>query len=124
MKRIVVDVDNTISFTADGNYQDASVDVELVEQLHNYKDDGFEIVLYTARNMRTHEGNIGKINAKTLPILIEWLNKNNVPYDEIWTGKPWNGRDGFYIDDKAIRPNEFKNLSYSEIQALINTSEA
>lgn len=80
---------------------------------------GFEIVLATARNMRTHAGNIGKINAKTLPVLIDWLDRHSVPYDEIWTGKPWNGNDGFYIDDNAVRPDEFKNLSYTEIKDLL-----
>ncbi|HFM3427384.1 TPA: capsular biosynthesis protein, partial [Escherichia coli] len=44
--------------------------------------------------------------------------KNNVPYDEIYVGKPWCGHEGFYVDDKAIRPNEFVNLSYNEIKKL------
>ncbi|HAN2428273.1 TPA: capsular biosynthesis protein, partial [Escherichia coli] len=54
----------------------------------------------------------------TLPIIVEWLEKNNVPYDEIYVGKPWCGHEGFYVDDKAIRPNEFVNLSYNEIKKL------
>lgn len=65
--------------------------------------------------MRTYEGNVGKINVNTLPVLIEWLNKNNIPYDEIYMGKPWCGTEGFYVDDKAIRPDEFVKLSYEEI---------
>ena len=69
--------------------------------------------------MRTFEGNIGKINVHTLPIVIEWLKKHDVPYDEIIMGKPWCGFDGFYVDDKAIRPNEFAELSYEEIVALV-----
>lgn len=69
--------------------------------------------------MRTYNGNIGKINANTLPIIIEWLNKHNVPYDEIHIGKPWCGLNGFYIDDKAIRPNEFLSMSINEIQKLV-----
>ncbi|TOH10543.1 capsular biosynthesis protein, partial [Vibrio parahaemolyticus] len=72
-----------------------------------------------ARNMRTYEGNIGKINIHTLPIITKWLNEHNVPYDEILVGKPWCGHDGFYIDDRAIRPSEFVNLSYSQITQLL-----
>lgn len=80
---------------------------------------GFSIVINTARNMRTYEGNVGKINANTLPIIIEWLNKHEVPYDEIYTGKPWCGFEGFYVDDKAIRPAEFIKYSYEELLEII-----
>ncbi len=69
--------------------------------------------------MRTHQGNIGKINANTLPVIIEWLTKNNIPFDEIHIGKPWCGNGGFYVDDKAIRPNEFTEFNYDEILDLI-----
>ena len=63
----------------------------------------------------SYENNIGKINANTLPIILSWLEENNVPYDEIYIGKPWCGTEGFYIDDKAVRfngdwPETFQNL--------------
>ena len=54
------------------------------------------------------------------PNIIDWLNKNNVPYDEVYIGKPWCGFEGFYIDDKAVRPSEFLKLSYNEICELLN----
>ena len=69
--------------------------------------------------MRTYEGNVGKINIHTLPVIIEWLHTHKVPYDEIIVGKPWCGEDGFYIDDRAVRPSEFANLSYFEITQLL-----
>lgn len=47
---------------------------------------GFSIVIMTARNMRTFDGNIGKINIHTLPVIIDWLNENNIPYDEVIVG--------------------------------------
>ncbi|HGZ0726786.1 TPA: capsular biosynthesis protein, partial [Escherichia coli] len=59
----------------------------------------------------------------TLPIIISWLNANNIPYDEIYVGKPWCGHEGFYIDDKAIRPSEFINKSYEEIIELLRGEE-
>ena len=71
--------------------------------------------------MKTYNGEISKINKFTLPILIEWLENNNVQYDGIIMGKPWCGEKGFYVDDKSIRPNEFVNLSEEEINKLINT---
>jgi capsule biosynthesis phosphatase len=33
--------------------------------------------------------------------------------------KPWCGFEGFYIDDKAIRPSEFISKSYEEIIDLL-----
>ena len=76
--------------------------------------------------MQTFSGNIGQINAKTLPTILEWLDNHNVPYDEIIVGKPWCGNDGFYVDDRAIRPNEFISLNYNEIKDLlgIKTNDA
>ena len=118
MKRLIIDIDDTISQTLDGDYPNSLPHLPIIEKLHEYKQKGFEIVLFSSRNMRTFEGNIGKINVHTLPIVIEWLKKHDVPYDEIIMGKPWCGFDGFYVDDKAIRPNEFAELSYEEIVAL------
>ena len=80
---------------------------------------GFEISIYTARNMQTYKNSIGLITANTLPIIIEWLKKHKVPYSEIYVGKPWCGDEGFYVDDKAIRPDEFVCLDYKDIKKLI-----
>jgi len=123
MKKIVVDLDDTISYTTNGDYKNSIPDEALISKLKEYKQNGFEIVIHTSRNMRTFNGSIGKINANTLPIIIDWLNKHHVPYDEIITGKPWCGFEGFYIDDKSIRPDEFKKMSYDEISKLIKANK-
>lgn len=119
MKRLIVDLDDTICSTINGDYQNSTPDKQLIEKLQQYKRDGFEIVINTSRNVRTYNGNVGKINVNTLPIIIDWLGKNNVPYDEIYVGKPWCGYEGFYIDDKAIRPSEFKSKNYEQIIDLL-----
>lgn len=119
MKRLIIDIDDTLSFTTNGDYRNAQPCLEMIESIRKYKGLGFEIVFSTARNMRTYNGNTGKINANTLPIIIEWLNKHEIPYDEIYTGKPWCGFEGFYIDDKAVRPREFVEKTYEEIQELL-----
>lgn len=118
MKRIIIDLDDTISFTTAGDYPNALPNQPVVGKLREYRDMGFTIVIATSRNMRTYEGNVGLINANTLPIILEWLRKHDVPYDEILTGKAWCGFEGFYVDDKSIRPDEFVNLSYEEIRQL------
>ena len=123
MKRLIFDLDDTLCITYDRDYTNSSPVAAVVSKLRQYKADGFQIVIATARNMRTYEGNVGKINANTLPIIIDWLNKHNVPYDEIIVGKPWCGTEGFYVDDKAIRPDEFVNLTYKEIKKLVGIKD-
>jgi capsule biosynthesis phosphatase len=113
-----MDLDETICSTQAGNYTDSTPNIEIIQKLRDYKTLGFEIVISTSRNMRTYEGNIGKITANTLPIIVDWLTRHEVPYDEIYVGKPWCGHEGFYVDDRSIRPDEFANLNYEEIKAL------
>ena len=48
---------------------------------------GFYIILNTSRNMRTYNGNIGLINKNTAKV--HYLEKYDIPYDEIYYGKPW-----------------------------------
>ena len=117
--KLVVDLDDTLSYTINGDYENSKPIVPVIEMLRKYKEEGFQIVIYSSRQMRTYNGQIGKININTLPNIINWLTKHNVPYDEIIVGKPWCGYDGFYIDDKAIRPSEFLNMSYDEIKDML-----
>jgi len=119
MKRLIVDLDGTLTAANTSDYKNVLPREDVIARLREYKDKGFDIIISTARNMRTHKGNVGKINIHTLPIITEWLDKHNVPYDEILVGKPWCGHEGFYIDDKAIRPSEFTTLSEIEIKVLL-----
>lgn len=119
MKRIVMDLDETICSTVNGDYANSIPKPDVIKRIREFKAQGFEIVISTSRNMRTYEGNIGKINANTLPIIVGWLDKHKVPYDEIYTGKPWCGTDGFYVDDRALRPDEFVQLSVEDIRKLV-----
>ena len=91
----------------------------MVEQLRRYAAQGFRIAIMTSRNMRSFTNSIGRINAVTLPAAIEWLKRHDVPFDEIHVGKPWCGEDGFYVDDRAIRPSEFVTLDLPSITALL-----
>ncbi|CAM7136402.1 HAD hydrolase family protein [Escherichia coli] len=120
MKKLIVDLDGTITTADTSDYKNVSPNIELIKQLIEYKKNGFSITICTARNMRTYDGNIGKINIHTLPLITEWLDSHEVPYDEIIVGKPWCGKEGFYIDDRAIRPSEFISLSFEEITSIIN----
>ena len=81
MKKLIFDLDGTLTHECNGDYQNAKPRLEVINQIRRYKEKGFEIVISTARNMRTYDGNIGKINKNTLPVIIEWLERNQVMYD-------------------------------------------
>jgi capsule biosynthesis phosphatase len=120
MKKLIVDLDGTITIdNKEKEYFEKDVNIPLVKKLNDYKKNGFFITIFTARNMNTFKGDKKKIIKYTLPAIKKWLSENNVPYDEIIIGKPWCGFDGFYIDDKSIRPDEFINLSHEEIINII-----
>jgi capsule biosynthesis phosphatase len=91
----------------------------MVAKLREYRANGYYIILQTSRNMRTYGGNVGLIMANTAKILFAWLERYRVPYDEIHFGKPWASRVGFYVDDRAIRPDEFLSLTPAQINDLL-----
>ena len=121
MKKIIIDLDGTLTID-DKNlpYEDKPPQEEVIKRLRQYKELGFSIVIYSARNMRTYEGSIGKINVHTLPKILDWLALHSVPFDEVIIGKPWCGEEGFYVDDRAIRPNEFIRMSPYEVLKELN----
>jgi len=125
MKRIIIDLDGTLTFDdRDVDYSLKRPRQDVVDKLRLYKSMGYEIVINTARNMRTYCGSIGKINVHTLPIILEWLQAHNVPFDEVIVGKPWCGTEGFYVDDRALRPDEFAAMSPEQISLLITSGAA
>lgn len=123
--RIVIDVDGTLAHSKGQGkeYSDCPPNEEVVAKLREYREKGFYIVVFSARQMRTYQNNVGLLQANTLPVLIDWLKEHDVPFDEVHVGKPWCGFDGFYVDDKAIRPDEFTSLSYEEVMARVGGPE-
>jgi len=124
MKRLIIDLDDTITLSAADGYANALPNLPLIARLVHYRSCGFDIVIHTSRNMRTFEGNIGKITAHTLPVILAWLARHAVPYDEIYIGKPWCGTEGFYVDDKSVRPSEFLRYDLTAIRALLASEKA
>ncbi len=105
-RKIIVDLDNTIT-VEDPNipYESKDKNDEVIETLKNIPKE--DILIFTARNMRSFDGNLEKINTITKPIAEEWLKKHKVEYDQIIMGKPWCGENGFYVDDKNLSIDEF-----------------
>lgn len=122
---LVLDLDGTICPIKKANekYEDLVPNKEVVEKIKLYKKEGAKIIINTSRNMRTYEGNLGLINANTAKVLLKWLDKWEIPYDEILYGKPWAGPRGIYVDDKAVRPDEFQKYTYEELEKICEKSK-
>ncbi len=120
----VFDIDGTLCpiKRSDEKYEDLVPYKEMVDRLRYYKENGAKIVLYTSRNMNSYNGNIGLINKNTAVILNEWLNKWDIPYDEIIYGKVWPGHKGFYVDDRTVRPDEFLKYTPEELDTICERS--
>lgn len=121
----VFDIDGTICPIkgAGEGYEDLIPYQNIVDKLRYYKENGARIVLFTSRNMNSFQGNIGLINKNTARVLLDWLDKWNIPYDEIIYGKPWPGHKGFYVDDRTVRPDEFLNCSVEELDKICEQSK-
>ena len=121
---LIVDLDGTICPIKKSNekYENLKPYENIIEKLKEYKKDGFKIMIFTARNMRSYEYNLGLINIHTSRMTMDWLEKWEIPYDEIIFAKPWPGKEGYYIDDRAIRPDEFLKYSKEELDEMLDKS--
>jgi capsule biosynthesis phosphatase len=101
--RICFDLDNTLTTypTIAGDYTTVKPIYKNITLLKKLKSDGHEIIIYTARRMKTHHGNIGKVIKDIASVTIDTLEKFNIEYDELIFGKPIAD---IYIDDRAINP--------------------
>jgi capsule biosynthesis phosphatase len=120
MKKIVIDLDGTITIDEpELKYPEKRANTEVIAKLNQARSSGFYIIIHTARNMRTYSGDIELIKNNTLPVIIKWLEENEVPYDEIIIGKPFCGEAGFYVDNKSIRPSEFIQYDFEKINSIL-----
>ena len=121
---LIFDIDGTICPVKGHNeiYEELIPYADMVAKIRAYHEQGTKIVLFTSRNMRTHGGNLGLINAHTAPVLLLWLKRWDIPYDEIIYGKPWPGKFGFYVDDRSVRPDEFMRHTPEELAGICQSS--
>lgn len=121
----VFDIDGTLCPIKKKNerYEELVPYSNVLEKLRYYHDNGAKIILFTSRNMNSYSGNLGLINKNTAKVLLEWLDKWDIPYDEIMYGKPWPGHKGFYVDDRTIRPDEFLSYTVEELDDICKKSK-
>jgi capsule biosynthesis phosphatase len=102
--RVCFDLDNTLVTHPTIAKDYSSVlpiqrNIDFLKLLHTL---GNTIIIYTARRMKTHKGNVGAIVADVGRVTLDTLDKFDIPYDEIHFGKPYAN---FYIDDLAVNAN-------------------
>lgn len=108
--RICIDIDGVITgFKQPGDtYADVKPIPGAIAKIQALKAAGHTIILYTARHMKTCEGNEGKVVARVGQITLDWLARHEVPFDEIYFGKPWAE---IYIDDNAFRFSNWDEIA-------------
>lgn len=99
--RVCFDLDNTlVTFPLVKNdYTTVEPITKNIEFLRYLKKSGNTIIIHTARRMQSCNGDVGKVLANVGKITFDTLEKFNIPYDEIYFGKP---NADFYIDDKGV----------------------
>ena len=100
--RFCFDLDNTLV-----TYPKVKNDYSTVEPIQRninfcnfLHEQGHTIIIYTARRMRTHHGNVGAVIGDISRVTIDTLDKFSIKYNELYFGKPYAH---FYIDDLAIK---------------------
>jgi capsule biosynthesis phosphatase len=103
-ERFCFDLDRTLVTApkVEGDYTTCEPIERNVNFLKHLKSLGHYILIYTARRMRTHNGNLGKVMKEVGKLTYDQLDKMGIPYDEVHFGKPYAA---FYIDDLAVNCN-------------------
>ena len=120
MKRLIVDIDDTISFTTDRDWKNAKPNIPLINKLNDLYDNGVEIIYQTARGCISFNGDRKAAEEYYRPIIEEWFKKHGVKYTELSFQKRLAD---FYIDDKAIKPDEFLKLNVEKLQGGLSGAE-
>ena len=108
--RICIDLDGVICCLRKPNegYEHLKPIPGAVDKMQKLRESGHYIIIYTGRRMKTHYANVGQVLADIGKVTLDWLDRYNIPYDEIHFGKPWAD---VYIDDNAYRFESWDQIS-------------
>jgi len=108
--RIAIDLDGTICPLKEPNqsYADLQPFPGVSVRIRQLRASGHCVIILTARNMSTCQGNVGKVMKNVGKITLDWLEKHGIEYDEIYFGKP---NAELYIDDRSIRFSSWKEIN-------------
>lgn len=100
----VFDIDGTICNNTYGKYETAEPNNERIEFINKLYDEGNKIIFFTARGMKTLNGDIGEVYKKYYDFTEMQLKKWKVKYHQLRLGKP---SGDLYIDDKGANDEDF-----------------
>lgn len=100
---MVIDIDNTISFTYNRDFENSVPNNDVINKINKLYEKGWKIILFTARGCKSCN-TLEEKEKKYREITEKWLEKNNVKYNVLMFGKP---DADYYIDDKNISIEEF-----------------
>ncbi len=112
-KTIVFDIDDTISITTIHDWKNATPNIQIINKINALYDNGWTIILQTARGQISCKGNSQKADEKYRVQIEEWLKFNNVKYHFLSFEKYLAA---YYVDDKALTPDEFLNLDIRDFK--------
>ena len=112
-KRIIVDFDDTIATTTTRDWDTAIPHWDVINKMNNLYDKGWEVWIVTARGQLSCKGDWAKADKKYRKIIEEWLANHSVKYHKLKFEKYLAS---YYIDDKAMLPEEFVDLEIREIK--------
>lgn len=103
-KTFCFDLDNTLVTYPEikGDYSTVKPIKENIDLLNQLKNNN-KIIIYTARRMKTFNGNVSEVVKNIGDITKETLIKFGICYDELIFGKPYAD---YYIDDLAINSTQ------------------
>lgn len=108
--RICIDLDGVICELRSGDqtYADVKPVPGAVERIAQLREAGHEIIIQTARHMKTTGGNVGRVMALQGAVTLQWLQEHGIEYDEIQFGKP---HADVYLDDNAVRFESWDDIA-------------
>jgi capsule biosynthesis phosphatase len=112
-KRIIVDFDDTIATTTTRDWNTAIPHWDVINKMNNLYDKGWEVWIVTARGQLSCDGDFQQADEKYRVIIEEWLANHSVKYHKLSFEKRLAS---YYIDDKAMLPEDFVDLDIREIK--------
>jgi len=112
--RIIVDFDDTIATTTTRDWDSAIPHRDVINKINNLYNDGWEVWIITARGQLSCEGDFIKADKKYRKSIESWLATHGVKYHKLSFEKRLAA---YYIDDKALLPEEFVDLEIIKIKS-------
>lgn len=117
--KMMIDVDNTICIHTNRDYVNAAPIQPVIDKVNALYDRGVDICLYTSRGQNSCKGDLALIIERNEAVLVDWLKRHGVKYNELIFGKPLAD---FYVDDGGMSVKEFLQSDFQQFCGNSNSS--